>query len=58
MSSSPRHDRLSRHQEDVAALFKTLTFSSIQLLTLAEGVITELHVDLKGTMNALFLKDL
>ena len=28
------------------------------LVTLAEGEITELHVGLKGTMNALFLKDL
>jgi site-specific DNA recombinase len=51
-------DRLSRDQEDVAALFKTLTFYGVQLVTLAEGVVTELHVGLKGTMNALFLKDL
>ena len=29
-----------------------------KILTLAEGEITELHVGLKGTMNALFLKDL
>src|SRR6202047_3089858 len=29
-----------------------------RLFTLAEGEITELHVGLKGTMNALFLKDL
>ena len=27
-------------------------------VTLAEGEINELHVGLKGTMNALFLKDL
>ena len=51
-------DRLSRDQEDVAALFKTLTFHGVQLMTLAEGAITELHVGFKGTMNALFLKDL
>jgi site-specific DNA recombinase len=51
-------DRLSRDQEDVAALFKTLTFHGVQLVTLAEGAISELHVGLKGTMNALFLKDL
>jgi DNA invertase Pin-like site-specific DNA recombinase len=51
-------DRLSRDQEDVAALFKTLNFHGVQLVTLAEGAITELHVGLKGTMNALFLKDL
>ena len=51
-------DRLSRDQEDVAALYKHLTFARVQLITVAEGAITELHVGLKGTMNALFLKDL
>jgi len=49
---------LSRDQEDIAALYKQLTFSDITMITLAEGEISELHVGLKGTMNALFLKDL
>jgi site-specific DNA recombinase len=30
----------------------------VNVVTLAEGDITHLHVGLKGTMNALFLKDL
>jgi site-specific DNA recombinase len=51
-------DRLSRDQEDVAALFKQLSFAGVRLVTLGEGEINELHVGLKGTMNALFLKDL
>ncbi len=51
-------DRLSRDQADVATLYKLLTFQGIKLVTLAEGEISELHVGLKGTMNALFLKDL
>jgi DNA invertase Pin-like site-specific DNA recombinase len=51
-------DRLSRDQEDVAALFKRLRFAGIRIVTIAEGEISELHVGLKGTMNALFLKDL
>ena len=51
-------DRLSRDQEDVAALYKQLSFAGVKLITLAEGEISELHVGLKGTMNALFLKDL
>jgi site-specific DNA recombinase len=51
-------DRLSRDQEDVAALYKRLSSAGIRIVTLAEGEITELHVGLKGTMNALFLKDL
>jgi site-specific DNA recombinase len=51
-------DRLSRDQEDVAALFKALAFYRVAIVTLAEGAISELHVGLKGTMNAIFLKDL
>ena len=51
-------DRLSRDQEDTAALYKHLAFAGVKLITLAEGEISELHVGLKGTMNALFLKDL
>ena len=51
-------DRVSRDQEDVAGIFKRLTHADVGLFTLSEGLINELHVGLKGTMNALFLKDL
>jgi DNA invertase Pin-like site-specific DNA recombinase len=51
-------DRISRDQEHTAGIWKTLSFAGVKLITLAEGEITELHVGLKGTMNALFLKDL
>ncbi len=51
-------DRLSRDQEDVAGVFKRLRFAGVSIFTLSEGEINELHVGLKGTMNALFLKDL
>ena len=51
-------DRLSRDQEDLAALYKRCQFAGIRIFTLAEGWINELHVGLKGTMSALFLKDL
>lgn len=51
-------DRLSRDQEETAALFKRLQFFGVALVTVSEGQITELHVGLKGTMNALYLKDL
>ena len=51
-------DRLSRDQEDIAGLFKHLNFAGVRIVTLAEGDIGELHIGLKGTMNALFLKDL
>ncbi len=51
-------DRVSRDQADVATLYKHLQFARVPLVTLAEGEVSELHVGLKGTMNALFLKDL
>ena len=51
-------DRLSRDQEDVARLFKQTAFLGIKIITVTEGEITELHIGLKGTMNALYLKDL
>jgi DNA invertase Pin-like site-specific DNA recombinase len=51
-------DRISRDQEDVAGVFKRLCFADVKIITLSEGEIGELHVGLKGTMNALFLKDL
>ena len=51
-------DRLSRDQENIAGLFKQLCYAGVRLITLSEGEISELHVGLKGTMNALFLKDL
>ncbi|MCB9959677.1 MAG: recombinase family protein [Rhodospirillaceae bacterium] len=51
-------DRVSRDQEDIAAVFKRLAFAGAKIVTLSEGTISELHIGLKGTMNALFLKDL
>lgn len=51
-------DRFSRDQEDTAGLFKRLTFAGVNIVTVAEGDITHLHIGFKGTMNALFLKDL
>jgi len=51
-------DRISRDQEDVAGVFKRMAFAGVTIVTLSEGEISHLHVGLKGTMNALFLKDL
>jgi site-specific DNA recombinase len=51
-------DRFGRDQEDTAGLFKRLTFAGVSIVTLAEGDITFLHIGLKGTMNAMFLKEL
>lgn len=51
-------DRISRDQEHIAAFYKAVRFGGVKLVTVSEGEISELHVGLKGTMNALFLKDL
>jgi DNA invertase Pin-like site-specific DNA recombinase len=51
-------DRISRDQEHIAGFYKQLTFANVRVVTLAEGDISELHIGLKGTMSALFLKDL
>lgn len=51
-------DRISRDQEDIAAVHKRLTFAGVRIFTLSEGWISELHIGLKSTTAALFLKDL
>ncbi|GAB1714972.1 MAG: Recombinase [Nitrobacter sp.] len=51
-------DRLSRDQEDIAGFYKRMRFVGISIVTLSEGEVNELHIGLKGTMGALYLKDL
>ena len=51
-------DRISRDQEDIAHVHKRLSFAGIAIHTLSEGEVNELHIGLKGTMGALYLKDL
>lgn len=50
--------RISRDQGDMAHFYRKLCFMNIGLETVDEGEINELHIGLKGTMNALYLKDL
>ncbi len=51
-------DRLSRDQEDIAGFYKRMRFAGVSIVTLSEGEVSELHIGLKGTMGALYLKDL
>ena len=51
-------DRLSRNQADIATIYQKLQFRGVMIETTSEGSISEMHIGLKGTMNALFLKDL
>jgi site-specific DNA recombinase len=51
-------DRIARNQADIATIYQKLQFANVQIETLSEGTVNELHIGLKGTMGALFLKDL
>jgi site-specific DNA recombinase len=51
-------DRLSRDQKDMAHIYKRMRFAGVRIVTLSEGEVNELHIGLKGTMGALYLKDL
>ena len=51
-------DRFSRDQEHIAAFYKQVSYAGVRIVTLAEGEVSELHIGLKGTMGALYLKDL
>ncbi len=51
-------DRITRNQRDIADFYQQLTYFGVNLVTLEEGIITPLHVGLKGTMNAIFLQSL
>jgi len=50
--------RISRDQADTANFFKKMIFLGVPVETVSEGLINELHIGLKSTMNALYLKDL
>ncbi|MCV2894621.1 recombinase family protein [Lentibacter sp. XHP0401] len=51
-------DRLSRDLEHISGFFKRMQFLGVEIVTKAEGTITDYHIGLGGTMNALFLKNL
>lgn len=51
-------DRLSRDMADIATMHKRLSWLGVEIVTLLEGEVSELHVGLKGTMSQLYLKDL
>ena len=51
-------DRLSRDLADIASIYRMLQSRDVSILTAHEGRVTDLHIGFKGTMNAMFLKDL
>jgi site-specific DNA recombinase len=50
-------DRMSRDQEDIAHVFKRMRFYGVRIVTLSESEVNNLHIGLKGTMGALYLKE-
>jgi site-specific DNA recombinase len=51
-------DRISRDQEDLAGIYKRLSFKQIEIHTIQDGTTGEIHVGIKGLLGALYLKDL
>jgi DNA invertase Pin-like site-specific DNA recombinase len=51
-------DRLSRDQQDLAGLFKRLSFYGVEIRTVNEGTTTQIHVGIRGLVGSLFLADL
>lgn len=51
-------DRLSRDLEDLAGIHKRLSFAGVEIVTLADGAVSDIHVGVKGLVASLFLKDL
>jgi site-specific DNA recombinase len=51
-------DRISRDQEDLAGIFKRLSFFGVDILTVNEGKTTSIHVGIRGLVGSLFLADL
>ena len=51
-------DRLSRSQADVSAAFEDLRFFGVGIHTISEGDVSELHIGLAGTMNAIQLREI
>jgi site-specific DNA recombinase len=51
-------DRLSRDQEDLAGIWKRLSFFGIELRAVHEGTADSIQIGLRGLMGSLFLTDL
>jgi site-specific DNA recombinase len=51
-------DRITRDQEETSNLFKLCIYHRVQMFTLSEGRISELHVGLSSTINAIYLRQL
>lgn len=51
-------DRLSRDQEDLAGIYKRMTFLGIEIVTVHDGVADPIQVGIRGLVSTLFIADL
>ncbi len=51
-------DRISRDQADLAGIYKRLCFFGIEIQTVQDGKVEDIHVGIKGLMGTLYLRDL
>lgn len=51
-------DRISRDQEDLAGIFKRLSFLGLEIVAVHEGVADHIQVGIRGLVGALYLHDL
>lgn len=51
-------DRVSRDQEDLAGIFKRLSFQGVDLIAVHEGVADAMQIGFRGLMGSMFLSDL
>jgi DNA invertase Pin-like site-specific DNA recombinase len=51
-------DRISRNQADMARFYQICQYHHVEIRSVMEGVISEIHVGLTSTMSAVFLEQL
>jgi site-specific DNA recombinase len=51
-------DRISRDQEDLAGIFKRLSFGGIEIVAVHEGVADAMQIGIRGLLGSMFLADL
>ncbi len=51
-------DRISRDQEDLAGIYKRLTFAGVEIVAVHEGRADAIQIGIRGLVGELFLRDL
>ena len=51
-------DRISRDQEDLAGIYKRLSFNGIEIIAVHDGVADAMQIGIRGLLGSMFLADL